>query len=167
MASGKAVGLSHMKPTRRSFGCCPTAVSGQATTLLSKVMNSRRFIVTLDVQDEHSIGSNWHVERVHGRRVMSALGQKRTCAVQNVMSALPQIATAKADIAQLAKRVGPIIKRVLSGCCRRNPCERRGPPSRRKTANILLRSEEHTSELQSLRHLVCRLLLEKKKNGRV
>src|SRR5438045_7758435 len=28
---------------------------------------------------------------------------------------------------------------------------------------ILQRSEEHTSELQSLRHLVCRLLLEKKK----
>src|SRR5205814_7733656 len=30
-----------------------------------------------------------------------------------------------------------------------------GPPT--------IRSEEHTSELQSLRHLVCRLLLEKKK----
>src|SRR5262245_62591215 len=29
----------------------------------------------------------------------------------------------------------------------------------------LPRSEEHTSELQSLRHLVCRLLLEKKKNN--
>src|SRR5258705_5847322 len=28
----------------------------------------------------------------------------------------------------------------------------------------LWRSEEHTSELQSLRHLVCRLLLEKKKS---
>src|SRR5262245_63326006 len=28
---------------------------------------------------------------------------------------------------------------------------------------IRVRSEEHTSELQSLRHLVCRLLLEKKK----
>src|SRR5262245_64526954 len=28
---------------------------------------------------------------------------------------------------------------------------------------VSLRSEEHTSELQSLRHLVCRLLLEKKK----
>src|SRR5258705_4893986 len=27
------------------------------------------------------------------------------------------------------------------------------------------RSEEHTSELQSLRHLVCRLLLEKKKKA--
>src|SRR5262245_63081452 len=34
-------------------------------------------------------------------------------------------------------------------------------PSPRPTR---FRSEEHTSELQSLRHLVCRLLLEKKKN---
>src|SRR5262245_63817072 len=32
-------------------------------------------------------------------------------------------------------------------------------------ANSFLRSEEHTSELQSLRHLVCRLLIEKKKNA--
>src|SRR5437899_9503476 len=30
-------------------------------------------------------------------------------------------------------------------------------------ASSTRRSEEHTSELQSLRHLVCRLLLEKKK----
>src|SRR5437899_9983146 len=29
------------------------------------------------------------------------------------------------------------------------------------------RSEEHTSELQSLRHLVCRLLLEKKKTKQI
>src|SRR5262245_32822749 len=29
-----------------------------------------------------------------------------------------------------------------------------------------LRSEEHTSELQSLRHIVCRLLLEKKNNNK-
>src|SRR5438045_7360482 len=31
------------------------------------------------------------------------------------------------------------------------------------SSSIVTRSEEHTSELQSLRHLVCRLLLEKKK----
>src|SRR5258705_7284358 len=31
------------------------------------------------------------------------------------------------------------------------------------TEEVRERSEEHTSELQSLRHLVCRLLLEKKK----
>src|SRR2546425_2097242 len=33
-------------------------------------------------------------------------------------------------------------------------------------ANPIVRSEEHTSELQSLAYLVCRLLLEKKKKNR-
>src|SRR5436853_1840638 len=37
-----------------------------------------------------------------------------------------------------------------------------GMPGRKKQ-QAKQRSEEHTSELQSLRHLVCRLLLEKKK----
>src|SRR6266404_7566275 len=32
---------------------------------------------------------------------------------------------------------------------------------------VKLRSEEHTSELQSLAYLVCRLLLEKKKNTKI
>src|SRR5438045_8055662 len=50
----------------------------------------------------------------------------------------------------------------------RNPCL----PEHLAHASVLVpahqdarigRSEEHTSELQSLRHLVCRLLLEKKK----
>src|SRR5438045_7603893 len=35
---------------------------------------------------------------------------------------------------------------------------------RPRSCNMAWRSEEHTSELQSLRHLVCRLLLEKKNN---
>src|SRR5205814_9820662 len=42
----------------------------------------------------------------------------------------------------------------------------RGDPGRRRRTMVPTardpRSEEHTSELQSLRHLVCRLLLEKK-----
>src|SRR5437899_7303737 len=37
---------------------------------------------------------------------------------------------------------------------------------RRHPRPIAPRSEEHTSELQSLRHLVCRLLLEKKNRFR-
>src|SRR5207249_11645667 len=41
----------------------------------------------------------------------------------------------------------------------------RRPPSRRGTAGLDVRSEEHTSELQSRFDLVCRLLLEKKKNN--
>src|SRR5690625_7098831 len=41
-----------------------------------------------------------------------------------------------------------------------------GPPPRLAAARLpVLRSEEHTSELQSRGHLVCRLLLEKKKTN--
>src|ERR1035438_380780 len=39
-----------------------------------------------------------------------------------------------------------------------------GDDCRAVVALLTHRSEEHTSELQSLRHLVCRLLLEKKNN---
>src|SRR2546430_11289580 len=38
------------------------------------------------------------------------------------------------------------------------------PPSSSVTVSTTNRSEEHTSELQSQSNLVCRLLLEKKKN---
>src|SRR3712207_7087476 len=40
----------------------------------------------------------------------------------------------------------------------------RGVEIREHREQRLLRSEEHTSELQSRQYLVCRLLLEKKKN---
>src|SRR2546422_5099415 len=40
---------------------------------------------------------------------------------------------------------------------------RRGAAQRSATRGVPGRSEEHTSELQSRLHLVCRLLLEKKK----
>src|SRR5690349_23711951 len=52
------------------------------------------------------------------------------------------------------------------------PVRRRGPPEtfspgadhdQRPRSRTMTRSEEHTSELQSRRDLVCRLLLEKKK----
>src|SRR5947199_1647662 len=45
---------------------------------------------------------------------------------------------------------------------------RKAAPRCAQAANrpsLTSRSEEHTSELQSLRHLVCRLLLEKKKKS--
>src|SRR2546429_4597056 len=38
-------------------------------------------------------------------------------------------------------------------------------PARGSVATQVMRSEEHTSELQSRLHLVCRLLLEKKKKN--
>src|SRR5262245_63405411 len=56
---------------------------------------------------------------------------------------------------RFGKKAGPAAKGNLFQA---HPLATRpvGPPSQ-------TRSEEHTSELQSLRHLVCRLLLEKKK----
>src|SRR5437899_4047651 len=47
-------------------------------------------------------------------------------------------------------------------CSNRQPCL--SPAAQHGKSPGRARSEEHTSELQSLRHLVCRLLLEKKKN---
>src|SRR5438046_8791230 len=44
------------------------------------------------------------------------------------------------------------------------PLAARTTPDVELTSSVPCRSEEHTSELQSLTNLVCRLLLEKKKN---
>src|SRR5437899_4936969 len=57
------------------------------------------------------------------------------------------------------------ILRSLAGRDERVPVDRleAGVAGLRNRRYVGHRSEEHTSELQSLRHLVCRLLLEKKK----
>src|SRR5882724_10745244 len=52
-----------------------------------------------------------------------------------------------------------LFRSILAGAPKRS-----GTVSMTLGSRSCLRSEEHTSELQSLRHLVCRLLLEKKKN---
>src|SRR2546429_7115266 len=52
--------------------------------------------------------------------------------------------------------------------CEHVPLSRQRVPLRQRDRyrRVLLRSEEHTSELQSRLHLVCRLLLEKKNSVR-
>src|SRR2546422_5779885 len=65
--------------------------------------------------------------------------------------------------------------RVARGVVRVRPCDDRAPHARAdphrgnspKAGHLEARSEEHTSELQSRLHLVCRLLLEKKKKRRI
>src|SRR2546425_6668997 len=63
-----------------------------------------------------------------------------------------------------SRRSGPGCP-ATAGCCRtarfRAPSAPSPPPAAPRQAAP--RSEEHTSELQSLAYLVCRLLLEKKK----
>src|SRR5205814_2689266 len=83
----------------------------------------------------------------------------------------------RADGASLARRrpavngrrpcTGPSRSAILSGPMPL-PGEDWVACPRCRTALVrVVRSEEHTSELQSLRHLVCRLLLEKKNQNRI
>src|SRR2546422_8321048 len=61
--------------------------------------------------------------------------------------------------------VGHLVQRTFErGESHHSDTSRSGNVRRRRLVGAL-RSEEHTSELQSRLHLVCRLLLEKKKNN--
>src|SRR5216684_6602167 len=62
--------------------------------------------------------------------------------------------------------IGAGCVRVYTPCCMRTPSSvavRLLPIDQPSSGVCAVRSEEHTSELQSRLHLVCRLLLEKKK----
>src|SRR5262245_65314903 len=69
--------------------------------------------------------------------------------------------TATTEIYTLSLHDALPISSVPAGACGRTRLSRMSASL--PGIRMWLRSEEHTSELQSLRHLVCRLLLEKKK----
>src|SRR5437899_3859883 len=62
----------------------------------------------------------------------------------------------------LRKSLGSLICQLPTSVARS-----RRPKTESTRSSVDSRSEEHTSELQSLRHLVCRLLLEKKKKNKI
>src|SRR5262245_35978058 len=82
-------------PTTGFVGCCAVAASGKAAAEPAIIlMNSRRLIAV-----PASSGASSYLLRPANRKgAMSALGQKQTCAAHQLMSALPPIATAKADM---------------------------------------------------------------------
>src|SRR5262245_63908404 len=64
------------------------------------------------------------------------------------------------EVSDIACKIACVIPRGDGTNATYNPDQWMEPKEQRKVDEF--RSEEHTSELQSLRHLVCRLLLEKK-----
>src|SRR5262245_65603855 len=80
--------------------------------------------------------------------------------------ALPILATAattrwQAVAAATFSTAAPALIRPHTRSPRPASSFRSSPTRARAATPLAIRSEEHTSELQSLRHLVCRLLLEK------
>src|SRR5687768_18088917 len=86
----------------------------------------------------------------------------RWSAFSNAIASLRELLPPRADFFALdfdfldfAMTVPPVTARILiPHASRENACK--------QSITVRLRSEEHTSELQSRLHLVCRLLLEKK-----
>src|SRR4029077_12490509 len=76
---------------------CAQAMLGAASAPPTSLMNSRRLIVDRRGSRRPLRGPSLHQKRPE----QSALGQKPTCALQNLMSALPPTATAKADMPQM------------------------------------------------------------------
>src|SRR5256886_6277366 len=70
---------------------------------------------------------------------------------------------ARVDAQRRAARLGPLdeAERAVATVMERPP-----QATGRRVVEVWIRSEEHTSELQSQSNLVCRLLLEKKKKKR-
>src|SRR5262245_63522915 len=73
-----------------------------------------------------------------------------------VRAAAQRAAAVQLDAGRLQRRLRGRAARSAGGADR----------PRKRAGGAPARSEEHTSELQSLRHLVCRLLLEKKKKNK-
>src|SRR5690625_1440010 len=116
-----------------------------------------------------------------GRTACAVCWKCRT--VSTSPHALRQLSPHRSDVSSRGSPLTPSISRGATSCCdRRKGCHYWQSPRRRSKAALLsqlclstgiagvicsrmrfdTRSEEHTSELQSRGHLVCRLLLEKK-----
>src|SRR5262245_21471352 len=94
-------------PIRRICSvCCANASSGQATAEPAITLTkSRRCIASPTLRKGIVPTATTTLEGLDTTRLMSALGQKQTCAVQQAMSALPPIAIGKADIRCLERDV--------------------------------------------------------------
>src|SRR5690554_6604744 len=115
-----------------------------------KIIESRLDAVNALIKNEElafelsqRLGNIYDLERLASKIAVGKVNPKEVNQLKNTLLEL-------APIQQLLKKTNS--KALLSIADRMNPCEQ------------LIRSEEHTSELQSRPHLVCRLLLEKKKN---
>src|SRR2546429_8008184 len=96
--------------------------------------------------------SRRNVRGVTSRRSASPapVQDRRDCSTESRRSRRVEVSSMRKRIQKIADRICPQLSATLM-------------PFTRASFQCRTRSEEHTSELQSRLHLVCRLLLEKKK----
>src|SRR2546429_983489 len=115
-------------------------MKGSVPGSCAAILRTRGLMVNVTSTISSSVGSQSSAQRTH---VYSACF--------TVLSVAPESRTPP----QAGQRMFQDISKMPS----RAPCRKAAITS----SSLSLRSEEHTSELQSRLHLVCRLLLEKKK----
>src|SRR5947199_630963 len=124
---------------------------GAEQVVIEQRQQSRNAIPAADTEDGLYLGVGKHSHEISGAFSIRAGEESMP---------VPHVASQLHFEAKLLNDARPIIDRSWVG----------GRAGRRHQTDgvarvqpFRFRSEEHTSELQSLRHLVCRLLLEKKK----
>src|SRR5262245_27388680 len=108
LAALSVAGVVSSMPTRQTLPvCCASAPRGHASAAPpGNVMSSRRLIVVAPKSRHVMVATSFGARKGYETFRTSALGQKQTYAPQQAMSALPPIATAKADVRSALADVG-------------------------------------------------------------
>src|SRR5262245_63582418 len=115
-----------------------------------------------DVKSRSSYGVGCAVQQIHGTRTVEGARGRRYGAPSRVRRYGGRRIQTRKSMAQITENT---LRQQITECTRMMVMAELLDYSGHVSARIPgtdRRSEEHTSELQSLRHLVCRLLLEKK-----
>src|SRR5947199_4989788 len=148
------------------LGHRPTAFLINDRTLIDAGTVSSALTVPEQLSIEHALISHSHLDHIAGLVYLSeTLGFCETGAAVTVTGIDPVVSTLRwsvfnnvlwPDFSKIPHADVPVVKyRALVEDVEQRVADLWVTP-------VHVRSEEHTSELQSLRHLVCRLLLEKK-----
>src|SRR5258708_17108434 len=88
-----------------------------------------------------------------------------TTLFRSPMQAIQSATTVAAELLGMQNQLGAVSAGSFADVIAVDADPLRDKAPRGNRSQLVLRSEEHTSELQSPDHLVCRLLLEKKKKS--
>src|SRR5258707_12773187 len=164
----RALGIERLRKgqAQRAEGRCPEERQSGGIAQVRKIEALREDVAAIDEPGEAQ--RRFRARAGHREQELEAAGRLAVAADDIAV----QVLRAERERAVAAYRAGAAGKEVLEERQRLAPQAARHPDvgackegesPRQRVVPLVLRSEEHTSELQSRQYLVCRLLLEKKK----